>query len=35
MAQDAIALTRTGGFLELPPSAEGYPEGFFADRYRW
>ncbi len=32
---DFLALTQTDGFLELPPSAEGYPEGFVADLYRW
>jgi molybdopterin molybdotransferase len=32
---DFLALTKTDGFVELPPSASGYPEGFIADLYRW
>ncbi len=32
---DFLALTRTDGFVELPPSADGYPDGFLADLYRW
>jgi molybdopterin molybdotransferase len=32
---DFLALTRTDGFVELPPSDSGYPEGFVADLYRW
>ena len=32
---DFLALTKTDGFVELPPSASGYPEGFVADLYRW
>lgn len=32
---DFLALAGTDGFVELPPSPEGYPEGFTADFYRW
>ena len=32
---DFLALAGTAGFIELPPSTEGYPEGFVADLYRW
>lgn len=32
---DFLALAGTDGFIELPPSAEAYPEGFVADFYRW
>lgn len=32
---DFLALTKTDGFVELPPSPTGYPEGFVADLYRW
>jgi molybdopterin molybdotransferase len=32
---DFLALTKTDGFLELPPSSQGYPAGFVADLYRW
>ena len=32
---DFLALTRTDGFVELPPSDAQYPEGFVADLYRW
>ena len=32
---DFLALTQADGFLELPPSPDGYPEGFVADMYRW
>ena len=32
---DFLALAGTDGFVELPPSPEGYPEGFAADFYRW
>jgi len=32
---DFLALTKTDGFVELPPSASGHPEGFVADLYRW
>jgi molybdopterin molybdotransferase len=32
---DFLALTKTDGFVELPPSSDGYPEGFVADLYRW
>jgi len=32
---DFLALTRTDGFVELPPSPEKHPEGFVADLYRW
>jgi molybdopterin molybdotransferase len=32
---DFLALTRTDGFLELPPSSQGHPAGFIADLYRW
>jgi hypothetical protein len=26
---------RTQGFVELPPQAEPFPEGFIAQLYRW
>lgn len=32
---DFLALAGTDGFVELPPSPEGYPDGFEADLYRW
>jgi molybdopterin molybdotransferase len=32
---DFLALAGTDGFVELPPRAEPYPEGFVADFYRW
>lgn len=32
---DFLALAGTDGFVELPPQADGYPEGFVADFYRW
>ncbi|HWL61717.1 MAG TPA: molybdopterin molybdotransferase MoeA [Steroidobacteraceae bacterium] len=32
---DFLALAGTAGFVELPPQADGYPEGFIADLYRW
>ena len=32
---DFLALAGTDGFIELPPSAEAYPEGLVADLYRW
>jgi molybdopterin molybdotransferase len=32
---DFLALTKTDGFVELPPGAAEYPEGFVADLYRW
>jgi molybdopterin molybdotransferase len=32
---DFLALSGTDGFVELPPSAAGYPQGFIADFYRW
>ena len=32
---DFLALAGTAGFIELPPQAEPYPEGFVADVYRW
>lgn len=32
---DFLALAGTDGFVELPPSPEGYAEGFVADFYRW
>ena len=32
---DFLALTAADGFVELPPGAEGFPEGFVAPLYRW
>jgi molybdopterin molybdotransferase len=32
---DFLALTEADGFVELPPRAEGFPEGFVASLYRW
>jgi molybdopterin molybdotransferase len=32
---DFLALAGTHGFIELPPRADAYPEGFVADLYRW
>jgi molybdopterin biosynthesis enzyme len=32
---DFLALAGTDGFVELPPQAESYPEGFIANMYRW
>ena len=32
---DFLALTEADGFVELPPRAEGFPEGFIASLYRW
>jgi molybdopterin molybdotransferase len=32
---DFLALAGTHGFIELPPRADPYPEGFVADLYRW
>jgi molybdopterin molybdotransferase len=32
---DFLALTAADGFVELPPQAEPYPEGFVAALYRW
>lgn len=32
---DFLALAGTDGFIELPPRAEGYPQGLVADLYRW
>jgi molybdopterin molybdotransferase len=32
---DFLALTAADGFVELPPRAEGFPEGFVASLYRW
>lgn len=32
---DFLTLAGTDGFVELPPRAEGYPEGFVTDLYRW
>ncbi|HEV7632658.1 MAG TPA: molybdopterin molybdotransferase MoeA [Steroidobacteraceae bacterium] len=32
---DFLALSGTDGFVELPPSAAGYPRGFIAHLYRW
>jgi molybdopterin molybdotransferase len=32
---DFLALAGTDGFIELPPQADAYPEGFVADLYRW
>ena len=32
---DFLALAGTDGFVELPPSADGYPAGFIAAFHRW
>ncbi len=32
---DFLALTATDGFVELPPQAEPFPEGFVTRLYRW
>lgn len=32
---DFLALTRTTGFIELPPQSEPFPAGFVARFYRW
>jgi len=32
---DFLALTRTDGFLELPPQPDGFPAGFVAPLRRW
>jgi molybdopterin molybdotransferase len=32
---DFLSLTITNGFVELPPRAEDFPEGFVADFYKW
>jgi molybdopterin molybdotransferase len=32
---DFLALAGTHGFIELPPRADAYPQGFVADFYRW
>jgi molybdopterin molybdotransferase len=32
---DFLALTKADGFVELPPRAESFPEGFVASFYRW
>jgi molybdopterin molybdotransferase len=32
---DFLALTAADGFVELPPRAEPYPQGFVASLYRW
>jgi molybdopterin molybdotransferase len=32
---DFLALAGTDGFIELPPRAEPFPEGFIASLYRW
>jgi molybdopterin molybdotransferase len=32
---DFLALTEADGFVELPPQAQGFPEGFVASLYRW
>ena len=32
---DFLGLTAAHGFVELPPSPEGFPEGFVASMYRW
>jgi molybdopterin molybdotransferase len=32
---DFLGLTAADGFVELPPSAEAFPEGFVANLYRW
>jgi molybdopterin molybdotransferase len=32
---DFLALAGTTGFVELPPQAQAYPEGFVATLYRW
>jgi molybdopterin molybdotransferase len=32
---DFLALTRSDGFVELPPSPDGFPQGFAVPLYRW
>lgn len=32
---DFLALTRTDGFVELPPGQDTFPEGFVTSLYRW
>jgi molybdopterin molybdotransferase len=32
---DFLSLAGSHGFVELPPQAEDFPEGFLADFYRW
>jgi len=32
---DFLALTEADGFVELPPRAEAFPEGYLASFYRW
>jgi len=32
---DFLGLTAADGFVELPPSAEAFPDGFVANLYRW
>ncbi|HYL02876.1 MAG TPA: molybdopterin molybdotransferase MoeA [Steroidobacteraceae bacterium] len=32
---DFLALTQADGFIELPPRAEEFPQGFVASLYRW
>jgi MoeA C-terminal region (domain IV) len=32
---DFLALAGTDGFVELPPQADPYPEGFVANLYGW
>jgi molybdopterin molybdotransferase len=32
---DFLALTRSDGFVELPPQTEAFPAGFVANFYRW
>ncbi len=32
---DFLALTRSDGFVELPPQTEAFPAGFVANYYRW
>ncbi len=32
---DFLSLAVTDGFIELPPRADVFPEGFVGDLYRW
>jgi molybdopterin molybdotransferase len=32
---DFLSLAATDGFIELPPRAEAFPEGFVGELYRW
>ena len=33
--RDVLPMAGTQGFVELPPQAEPFPEGFIAQLYRW